>query len=150
MKHNVVRALVIVVGMLFASAVTVAADEEPGPAMPRSRPKLSKTQQDRANQAGAEAAARLVDINSATKAEISKLPTMNDELAGKIVAGRPYSSKGQLQSRKILTFLQYEEIKELIIAKQATTVATKPPKQSGSGKSAPAKTGSDGPTGTRL
>jgi DNA uptake protein ComE-like DNA-binding protein len=60
----------------------------------------------------------LVDINSATDAELKAIAGIGDEYAAKIVAGRPYANKSQLTSRKILPAAVYAKVKDQIIAKQ--------------------------------
>lgn len=66
------------------------------------------------------AAARgpLVDINTASAAELKVIPGVGEALAAKIIAGRPYANKAQLKSRKVVSALLYEQIKDRIIAKQ--------------------------------
>lgn len=66
------------------------------------------------------AAARgpLVDINTASAAELKAIPGVGEALAAKIIAGRPYANKAQLKSRKVISPLLYEQIKDRIIAKQ--------------------------------
>src|SRR5690242_12863479 len=59
-----------------------------------------------------------VDINSASKEELAKLPVIGDVTADKIIAGRPYKTKRDLLTRKIMTEKQYAKIKGMIIAKQ--------------------------------
>lgn len=61
---------------------------------------------------------KLVDINSASKAELKKLPGIGDADADKIIAGRPYLTKAHLVTRKIIPAGVYESIKKRIIAKQ--------------------------------
>ena len=60
----------------------------------------------------------LTDINSATLAQLMELPGISDDLAKKIIAGRPYKSKSQLTSKKVLTADAYKKISDRIIAKQ--------------------------------
>lgn len=71
--------------------------------------------------AGAKAAAKakLVDINTAAEAELKAVPGIGEAYAAKIIAGRPYANKAQLKSRKVLPVPVYEQVKDLIIAKQA-------------------------------
>jgi len=66
----------------------------------------------------AAAKAKLVDINTATEAELKAVPGIGDAYAAKIIAGRPYAKKDQLKSRNILPGPVYEKTKDLIIAKQ--------------------------------
>ncbi len=61
----------------------------------------------------------LLDLNTASKAELIKLPEIGDAIADKIIAGRPYAKKDDLVKRKILTQKSYDKIKNQIIAKQA-------------------------------
>lgn len=60
----------------------------------------------------------LVDINTASAAELKAIPGVGEALAAKIIAGRPYANKAQLKSRKVVSALLYEQIKDRIIAKQ--------------------------------
>ena len=59
-----------------------------------------------------------LDINSAAKSDLAALPVIGDAIADKIVAGRPYKTKRDLVTKKILTEKQYAKIKDKIIAKQ--------------------------------
>ena len=67
----------------------------------------------------ASAKAPLIDINSASEAELKAIPGIGDAYAAKIVQGRPYRAKNQLDQNKIVPHATYEKIKDQIIAKQS-------------------------------
>jgi len=60
-----------------------------------------------------------IDINSASKEDLMKLAGIGDVTADKIIAGRPYTSKAQLESKGIVTKAQYAKIRAHVTAKQA-------------------------------
>ena len=60
----------------------------------------------------------LLDLNSATKAELVSLPGIGEAYADKIIASRPFHDKGELVRKKIIPESTYEQITNLVIAKQ--------------------------------
>jgi competence protein ComEA len=63
-------------------------------------------------------AAKPLDINSASQAELEALPTIGKVKAAKIIAGRPWKGKDDLVAKNILSAADYAKVKDMIIAKQ--------------------------------
>lgn len=108
MEKSIFRIIAIVVSLLFISTLGFAADPK-APVKPAAEKAAAKV---------SEAKTGLIDINTATKAELSALPGIGDAYSQKIIDGRPYISKDQLKKKKIIPGATYDKIKDKIIAKQ--------------------------------
>ena len=99
------------------SAPSPAAPTKPAPAAPATSaaPKAPS-----APVAGSPNAAKtaLIDLNSASAAELDALPGIGSARSAAIIKGRPYRGKDELVSKKILSESVYEGIKDKVIAKQ--------------------------------
>src|SRR5260370_17548884 len=61
-----------------------------------------------------------LDINSASKEQLAAIPGIGETYAQKIVAGRPYRTKRDLLTRRIIPRSMYEKVKDQIIAHRST------------------------------
>ena len=68
--------------------------------------------------ADAKKAPEPMDINSATVKQLATLKGIGEVRSKAIVKGRPYNGKDDLVNKKIIPQDVYDDIKELIVAKQ--------------------------------
>jgi competence protein ComEA len=115
MRHKllsiVVVALVSVALPLAAQTAKPATGTTAKPAKPAAaaqKPATEKT-----------TAGKLLDLNSASKADLEALPGIGEKYAQRIIDGRPYQRKDQLVSKKIIPQGTYDKIKDQLIATQA-------------------------------
>jgi competence protein ComEA len=60
-----------------------------------------------------------LDLNSAPKPELVKLPGIGDAYADAIIKNRPYANKTQIKSKAGVPAAVYDKIADMIVAKQA-------------------------------
>jgi competence protein ComEA len=60
-----------------------------------------------------------IDLNTASKEELDALPGIGEANAQKIIDGRPYKLKSDLQNRGILSSSTYDKIRDRVTARQA-------------------------------
>ena len=59
-----------------------------------------------------------LDINTASEKQLKELPGIGDAYSEKIIKNRPYKSKDELVSKKVIPQATYDKIKDDIVAKQ--------------------------------
>jgi DNA uptake protein ComE-like DNA-binding protein len=118
-QRRVVGAALIAFALGFAAAAG-AADSGSTGTMPQGHPPMGKPPATTTQKQAATKPTKLVDINSASRAELKTLQGIGDAEAARIIAARPYLSKAELVSKNVLPEGVYVALKNQIIAKQAT------------------------------
>ena len=138
MHQSLITSVALAAALLLSSGASLAADQKPTTsASPAAVASAAQTSEKAAKKrkvatpantkAANAAAAKLVDINSASKAELMKLPGVSDADADKIIAARPFLTKTRLVTKNIVSMEIYQNISKLVIAKQKDTPAPKKP-----------------------
>lgn len=116
--NKLLKSLLLLVGMSMLLNGSAQAKAEPKKASMSATASTSATASASATASTTAEKAALLDINSATKKELSELPKIGDVRSAAIIKGRPYKGKDELVSKKILTEDVYNGIKDRVIAKQ--------------------------------
>lgn len=122
MKHRFIHAALAATLLLLDASLSQAAETKAAATGEASKAAPGTQSADAAKsetkpQAAAAKRAKPVDINSAKKEELKKLPGIGDAEADKIIAGRPYGSKTWLVSDNIIPEELFHRISGLIEVK---------------------------------
>jgi DNA uptake protein ComE-like DNA-binding protein len=115
MKHSIGKTALAALILALAASLSLA--EEPQPQKAK-QPASTTAAKPAAKNSKPAPRAEPVDINSASKEELKKLPGIGDAEADKIIKGRPYLSKAHLVTHKIISDAQYQQVREQIVARQ--------------------------------
>lgn len=103
---------------MFAAPLVYAQEGSSEPSTPATQTAPAKTTAHSTRHATARHARPKLDLNSATKDELMKLPGIGDATADKIIEARPFKSKSELVSKGLVTKAEYAKVSARLIAKQ--------------------------------
>lgn len=61
---------------------------------------------------------KAIDLNSASKEDLTSLPGVSGAEADRVIAGRPYNDPDELVNRRIMSKVEYDRIADRITAKK--------------------------------
>jgi len=118
---------VAVVAMAFVASMAMAADSTaPATTAPATTaPAKTTTTTTHHSSSKSHATHPKTDLNTASKEDLMKLPGVDDALADKIVAARPYKSHSELESKHIVTKEQYSKLSAMVTVAPPAKTASK-------------------------
>ena len=116
MKHSITKTVLIALTLWMSASLSLA--DEPQSQKAKQANAAAKAKAAAKKSKPAPPKVEPVDINSATKEELKKLPGIGDADADKIIAGRPYLTKAHLQTHNIVSPGVYQAIQQLVVARQ--------------------------------
>ncbi|HEY2955574.1 MAG TPA: helix-hairpin-helix domain-containing protein [Candidatus Eisenbacteria bacterium] len=113
MKSPIKALVLVVLAGALALPIVALADETTPAATPAADQSAHKVT------AKAAKATPSVDLNAASKEELTRLPGLTDEIADKIIGARPFKSRTELLSKKLVTRAEYAKLRAHVMVKSA-------------------------------
>lgn len=120
MKHSMIKTALVALAVSMSASLSLAVEPQPPTAKPANAAAKKKAPPPQVEP---------VDINSASKEALKKLPGIGDAEADKIIAGRPYLTKAHLQTHNIISSGVYQALRHLVVARQKDSKFAKEPKR---------------------
>ncbi len=146
MNHRRIFTRAIALALVLCTSTVFAAEVAAEDVVPHKKPltgeeKHASEARQKEIKAKREAKAKIkrLDLNRAGKAELKKLPGITDELADKIIAGRPYGERADLVADNVMELGTYVGIKDQIGIFRPYPPARKAPNQGEAAKKSQAK-----------
>lgn len=116
MKYRIIKTALVALTLSMCAGLGLAAESQP----PKAKQTAASDAAKPAAKKAKAAAPRVepVDINSASKDELKKLPGIGDTEADKIIAGRPYLTKAHLVTHNVIPAGLYQSLRDLVVARQ--------------------------------
>jgi competence protein ComEA len=106
------RLFSLILAAIVASVLPLSAQSTSKPGATTAAKPVAKAATEKAT------AGKLLDLNSASKADLEALPGIGEKYAQKIIDGRPYQRKDQLVTKKVIPQATYDKVKDQLIATQ--------------------------------
>ncbi len=123
---SVKKLLLLLSALVLATSLSFAQNDQTGTST-SSNQSTTTTKKARKSSTASDTSSKTsgkLDLNTATKDQLTSLPGITDADAQKILDGRPYRAKNQLLSKGIISKDEYAKIKGQIVAHRSKTAKT--------------------------
>ncbi len=115
---------VYISGILLLAALTACTQKQQSPQEIKERTAQATADLKRDTRAVAEGIRegwsrdKPLDLNSASREQLTSLPGVTEGAADRIMAARPYDDPGELVTRRVMSKTEYDKISDRVVAKK--------------------------------